>query len=102
MRDASDVIQFPSGHDTLDRAGQDVLVRLQHAAASAEQNVQHALGVAHQASMQLRVAEDRIAKLEADILAYRERAERAERWLQRISHEIEQTFPSRRQEQPED
>ena len=102
MREPSDVIQFPQGGDTLDRVGQDVLARLQHAAATAEQNVQHALGVAHQASMQLRVAEDRVAKLEAEMGGYKERAERAEQWLRRISHEIEQTFPSRRQPQAED
>lgn len=102
MRDASDVIQFPNGNDTLDRAGQDVLVRVQRAAGVAEQNVQHALGVAHQASMQLRVAEDKIARLEAEIWSYRERAERAEGWLQKIAQEIDQAFPARGQQQPED
>ena len=102
MPAASDVIQFPNGHDTLDRVGQDVLVRLRHAAATAEQSVQHALGVAHQASMQLRVAQDRVAKLEAEMAGYKERAERAEQWLRRVSQEIEQAFPSRRQPQPED
>ena len=49
--------------------------------------------------MQLRVAEDRIARLEAEAWSYRERAERAEAWLQRISQEIEQSFPSRGQQQ---
>jgi hypothetical protein len=100
----SDVIQFPNSNDTLDRAGHDALVRLQHAAGVAEQNTQHALSVAHQASMQLRVAEDKIGKLEAEIWTYKERAERAEEWLRRISHEIDKTFPSHRPQpqQPED
>src|SRR3954471_2953244 len=96
------VIQFPNhmpghvpGHETVDRAGQEVLSRLQRAAAIAEQNTQHAVALAHQASMQLRVAEDKIARLEQEMWSYKERAERAEGWLQRISQEIEQTFPSR-------
>ena len=41
------VIPFPS-HDTLDRTGQEVLSRLQRAAAIAEQNTQHAVALAHQ------------------------------------------------------
>jgi uncharacterized coiled-coil protein SlyX len=50
--------------------------------------------------MQLRVAEDKIAKLEAEIWSYKDRAERAEEWLRRITLEIEKSFPSRRQQQP--
>ena len=88
------VIEFPS-HDTLDRTGHEVLARLQRAAAIAEQNTQQAVALAHQASMQLRVAEDKIARLEQEMWGYKERAERAEGWLQRISQEIEQTFSSR-------
>ena len=57
------VIQFPS-HDTLDRAGQEILSKLQRAASIAEQNSQHAVALAHQVSMQLRVAEDNVARLE--------------------------------------
>ena len=102
MRDQSEVIQFPNGTDSLDRAGQDVLVKLRHAAATAEQSVQHALGVAHQATMQLRVAEDRVSKLEGQMQRYIDRAERAEEWLRHISQEIEQAFPSRRQHPAED
>ena len=102
MRDQSGVIEFPNGSDSLDRAGQDVLAKLRQAAATSEQTVQHALGVAHQASMQLRTAEDRVSKLEAQMQGYKDRAERAEEWLRHISQEIEQAFPSRRQQQPED
>ena len=88
------VIQFPS-HDTLDRAGQEVLSKLQRAASLAEQNTQHAVAKAHQVSMQLRVAEDTIARLEQQVWGYKERAERAEGWLQRIAQEVEQAFSSR-------
>ena len=98
----SEVIEFPNGSDTLERAGQDLLVKLEKAAALAEQNTQQAVSMAHQASMQLRVAEDKIGKLEAEICTYKDRADRAEDWLRRISLEIEKTFPSRRQQQSED
>ena len=87
------VIQFPS-HDTLDRAGQEILSKLQWAASIAEQNTQQAVALARQASMQLRVAEDNVARLEQELWGYKERAERAEGWLQRISQEIEQAFSS--------
>jgi hypothetical protein len=92
--DASDVIPFPQGNDPLDRAAEDVLARVQRAAVTAEQNTQHALEVARQVSLQLRVAEDRVLRLETDIWTYKERAERAEGWLRRISQEIEQKFPA--------
>ena len=87
------VIQFPS-HDTLDRAGQEILSKLQRAASNAEQNSQHAVALAHQVSMQLRVAEDNVARFEQELWDYKKRAERAEGWLQRISQEIEQAFSS--------
>ena len=96
------VVQFPQANDTLDRAGQDALVRVRRAAGIAEQNTQHALSVAHQASMQLRVSEDRVARLEAECVSYKERAERAEEWLRRIAHELDQAFPGRAQSQPEE
>lgn len=89
------VIQFPSHHETLDRTGQEVLAKLQRAANIAEKNTQQAVALAHQLSMQLRVAEDKVARLEHELWNYKERAERAEGWLQRISQEIEQIFASR-------
>jgi hypothetical protein len=89
------VIPFPGHIDPLDRAGQEVISKLQRAASIAEQNTQHAVALAHQASMQLRVAEDKILRLEYELSSYKERAERAEAWLQRISQEIEQSFASR-------
>ena len=88
------VIQFPS-HDTLDRAGQEILSKLQRAASIAEQNTQQAVALAHQVSMQLRAAEDNLARREQELWGYKERAERAEAWLQRISQEIDQAFSSR-------
>ncbi len=43
-------------------------------------------------SHQLRAAEDRIAELEAEAVAYRDRAERAEQWLHKVYMEIEERF----------
>lgn len=78
--------------DPLDSAGQTILGLLHRAAGMAEENSQHALGVAHKLSLQLRAAEDRIKDLEADVRHYQDRADRAEKWLHQISVEIEQRF----------
>jgi hypothetical protein len=78
--------------DPLESAGQTILGLLNQAAEAASANTQHALDVAHKMSRQLRAAEERVAELEADLRRYRERAERAEQWLNFISSEIEQKF----------
>jgi hypothetical protein len=78
--------------DQLDRAGQTILQLLHKAADVADENSRHALETAQRVSHQLRAAEDRIAELEADVEAYRDRAERAEQWLDRIHGEIEGQF----------
>jgi chromosome segregation ATPase len=90
-------IQFPS-HDTLELTGEEVLASLRRVANVAEQNIQRAVNQAHQASMQLRIAEDKIARIEQEMRALKGRAERAEAWLLRISQEIDQTFPAREPE----
>jgi chromosome segregation ATPase len=46
--------------------------------------------MAHKTSMELRAAEDRIAQLEAEVERLRDRATRAERWLETIKQEIEE------------
>jgi hypothetical protein len=78
--------------DLLDKAGHSILGLLHRAAGMAEENSQHALGIAHKLSLQLRTAEDRIKDLEADLKHYQDRADRAEKWLYRVSVEIEQQF----------
>jgi hypothetical protein len=84
--------EISDGGDLLDKAGQSILGLLHRAAGVAEENSQHALGVAHKLSLQLRAAEDRIKDLEADMKHYQDRADRAEKWLYQISLEIEQQF----------
>jgi hypothetical protein len=87
----SDVIPFArveknttDGGDQLDTAGRTILQLVQRAAGVADENSRHALGMAQKLSDQLRAAEDRNAELEAEITAYRQRADRAEQWPSRI------------------
>ena len=86
----------PSGsRDPLDDAGRFVIGLLHQAAEVAKENCQHAVGVAQKLALQLRAAEDRIKRLEADVKHHQERSDRAERWFQRISQEIEQKLLER-------
>jgi recombination DNA repair RAD52 pathway protein len=72
-----------------DSVGQTIL-RLLHAAADeTETDSRRSLETAQKLSHQLHAAQDRIAELEAEVRLYREKAERAEGWLSRISTEIE-------------
>jgi cell fate (sporulation/competence/biofilm development) regulator YmcA (YheA/YmcA/DUF963 family) len=79
----------PNDGDQLDSAGRAILKLLHEAAGAAEANSRQALETAQKLSSQLQAAEDRIAELEAQVQQYRERAERAEEWLRKISTEIE-------------
>ena len=92
----SDVTQLARGakpnNDQLDTAGQTILQLIHRAAGFAEENSRNALEMAQKLSDQLRAAEDRVAGLEAEVDAYRERAERAEQWLHRVYTEIEDRF----------
>jgi hypothetical protein len=80
-----------AGYDIgqLDSAGQAILKLLHKAADAAEANSRQALETAQKLSSQLRAAEDRIAELEAEVQLKRDRADRAEEWLRKISMEIE-------------
>src|SRR5271168_1552451 len=84
--------------DQLDAAGQTILKLLHKAAGVAEANSQHALDVAQKLSHQLRASEDRIAELEAEVLMYQDRTERAEQWLHKIYTDVEERFIRRPEE----
>jgi predicted nucleic acid-binding Zn-ribbon protein len=73
----------------LDQAGQTILQLLNKAADVAEQNSRYAMDTAQQLSYQLHAAEDRIAQLEAEVEARRQKADRAEQWLHTVYTEIE-------------
>ena len=81
----------PASNDggQLDTAGQAILKLLHKAADTAEANSRQASETAQTLSRQLREAENRITELEAELRLSRERAERAEEWLTKISTEIE-------------
>jgi len=89
---AETVVPFPNHEDPLDKTGQAVCGQVQRAARISEEKAQRVLNSAHKLSMQLRDAEDRIANLQAETKHYRERADRAEKWLHRIALEIEHSF----------
>jgi cell fate (sporulation/competence/biofilm development) regulator YmcA (YheA/YmcA/DUF963 family) len=78
-----------SDGDQLESAGQAILKLLHKAAGATEANSRQALATAQRLASQLRTAEDRIAELEAEVHHYREKSERAEDWLRKISAEIE-------------
>jgi molecular chaperone GrpE (heat shock protein) len=76
----------------LDEAGEAILQLLGRAADVADQNSRQAIETAQRLSQQLRASEDRVAQLEAEIDAYRQKAERAEQWLHTVYKEIEDRF----------
>jgi len=78
--------------DVLEITGRTIVELLNQAAEAADANTTHALDFAHKLSRQLRVAEERVIELEADLTRCKDRAERAEMWLNIISSEIEQKF----------
>ena len=87
------VVKFPpkqqSGNPA-DEAGQAVIAQIRKAAELANENCDRAMKLAHKFSMQLRAAEEQINQLEAEIELFRDRAARAEGWLQTIQNEIEE------------
>ena len=87
------VIKFPPKQQSAnpaDEAGQAVIAQIQKAAQLANENCDRAMALAHKLAMQLRAAEDKITQLEAEVALCRDRATRAEGWLQTIHSEIEQ------------
>jgi len=78
--------------DGVEIAGQTIIQLVNQAVEAADANVKHALDVAHKLSHELRAAEQRNTDLEADLRYYKDRAERAEKWLNFISSEIRQKF----------
>jgi hypothetical protein len=80
---------MPANRDQLDSAGQAILDLLHTAANEAETDSRQTLETAQRLSGQLHAAHDRMAELEAQVRLYREKAERAEGWLSKISTEIE-------------
>src|SRR5499427_4449723 len=74
----------------VEEAGEAIIAKIQKAADLSNENCDRAMKLAHKLSMQLRAAEDRINQLEADVELLRDRAVRAQLWLQTIQKEIEE------------
>ena len=81
----------PRTYDTAaEEAGQAIVAKIQRAAELANENCDRAMSLAHKLSMELRAAEDRINQLESEAQLFRDRAARAEGWLETIQKEIEE------------
>jgi hypothetical protein len=76
--------------DPMDQSGNAIVAMLQKAAERLKDNSAHSRTIANEVFRQLRDTEDRINELQTEIEYFRERASRAETWLQRIQREIEQ------------
>jgi hypothetical protein len=83
----------------LDSAGKVILKLLHKAAGAAEANSRRALETAQELSTQLHAAKNRVAELEAEVQLYREKFERAEEGLRKISTEIEARLINEPEEQ---
>jgi DNA repair exonuclease SbcCD ATPase subunit len=99
VSDALEVKNTGSEADLLDRAGNAILGLVNRAAGTAAADVKEAREVAEKLADQLQAtrdqlqaAHDQINALKADVRRYQDRANRAEKWLQQISSEIEQKF----------
>jgi hypothetical protein len=74
----------------VEEAGEAIIAKIQKAAELSNENCDRAMKLAHKLSMQLRAAEERISQLEAEVELFRDRAARAEGWLQTIQKEIKE------------
>jgi hypothetical protein len=94
LGDAPDVGQGPARNDPprgdpTDEVGRALLAVLQQAAEISTARCERATEAAAKLASELHALEARIRKLEAESFHYRERASRAEEWLQVIQREIE-------------
>ena len=80
----------------LDDAGQAIVAQIRTAADLAKEDCDRAMSLAHKLSMELRAAEDRTQQMAREVEHWRDRAARAEQWLQTIQQEIEEKLLTRR------
>ena len=79
-------------HDPIDKAGHAVITVLQKAASTSNEEYERATRLADDLADKLRTTERRIEEFEAEAARFRDRAARAEEWMQRIAREIESKF----------
>jgi predicted nucleic acid-binding Zn-ribbon protein len=115
VSDALEAKNTGSKADLVDRAGNAILELVNRAAGTAAADLEEARGAAERFALQLQAtrdqlqaahdqindlkaaAHDQINDLKADVRHYQDRANRAEKWLEQISSEIEQKFLSAHQ-----
>jgi predicted nucleic acid-binding Zn-ribbon protein len=77
-----------------DQAGEALIAMLQEAAKLSNENRERLMDFVHDLSKQLQAAQDRINQLQYDVEHFRGRAAGAEKWLELIQKEIEETLIS--------
>jgi chromosome segregation ATPase len=77
-----------------DQAGEALISMLQEAAKLSNESSDRLMAMAHDLSRQLQAAQDRIDQLQRDVEHFRGRAAGAEKWLELIQKEIEDTLIS--------
>jgi hypothetical protein len=82
----------PDANIVADDSGRAIVALLHKAAEMAKDDSARAMDLAHRLSSQLRAAEERTRALEVEAAHFRDRAIRAEEWLQRIHNEVESAF----------
>jgi predicted nucleic acid-binding Zn-ribbon protein len=90
--DASSNEDQTSVRAELDRSGNAILYLVKQAADRAEADGERARDRARDLSDEIVAAENRVAQLELEVQAFRDRAFSAEKWLLRIYKEIEGRF----------
>jgi len=83
---------LPGDGVIVDEAGQAIIALLGKAAQMTKESCTQAMDVAHRLSVQMRAAEERTRKAEAEAAHYRDRATSAEAWIMRIREEVERVF----------
>ena len=86
----------------LDDAGQAIVAQIRLAADLTKGDCDRAMSLAHKLSMELRGAEDRTQQMAREVEHWRDRAARAEQWLQTIQQEIEEKLLARRSSSSEE
>jgi hypothetical protein len=86
--------------DELDQAGEATIALLQQATNLSNERCDRAMDLGHQLSLKLRAAEDRIRQLQGERDQIQDRSARAEEWLRRIYHEVEERLISPRAGSP--
>src|SRR5439155_25878623 len=76
----------------VNESGNAIIALLKDAGDSARATCTQAINAAQKASSKLRAADARIKELESEVRQYHDRAARAEKWLARVHHEIEENF----------